>query len=319
MTRNLPTEPVMTPPARMRARVQEYLALRRSLGFKLAGEQRMLLDFADELDGTGQGTVTVAAALAWACRPETASAAHRARRLGVVRCFARHLQTLDPACEVPAAGLLPAHTVRRPPYIYSPEEIAALVHAAGTISAPLHAATVQTVISLIAGTGLRLGEALGLDRADIDPDTGLLTVAGKNDQVRLVPVHPSTTVMLASYAARRDRLRPVTSSPAFFVSATGRRASSSGIEQAFARLLPQAEISTPPGRRRPRIHDLRHSFAVATLLGWYRDGVDVPAHLPVLSTYLGHASPAATYWYLQATPELLAQAARRLETCEVTR
>jgi site-specific recombinase XerD len=141
----------------------------------------------------------------------------------------------------------------------------------------------------------------------------MLTVTGKNDQTRLVPVHPTTVTMLTDYAARRDRLCPDTASPAFFITRTGRRIQQRWVQETFAKLLALAEIRTPPGRRRPRIHDLRHTFAVNTLIGWYRAGLNVQAHLPVLSTFLGHSSPEATYWYLQAVPELLSLAAQRLE------
>lgn len=242
----------------MRSRVEEYLAMRRSLGFKLLGEGRMLLDFADRLDGAGQDTVTVEAALAWACESTVAAPQHWRRRLGVVRCFARHLNALDPRCQIPPPGLLMARSHRPTPYIYAPEEIAALVHAAGTITAPLPSATVQALISLIAASGLRLGEALALDRGDVDLDAAALRVTGKNDQTRLVPVHATTTGMLAAYADRRDRVCPAASSPAFFVTGTGRRVQQRGVQQTFARLLVLAGIRTPAGRRRPRIHDLRH-------------------------------------------------------------
>jgi len=295
----------------MRTRAEEYLAMRRSLGFKLMTEGRMLLDFADRLDDTGQTTITVAAAMSWACA--STSTRQRGRRLSVVRGFACHLSTFDPTCEVPPADLLLARAHRPTPYLYSSEEIAALIHAAGTIAAPLHAATVQTVISLIAASGLRLGEALALDRGDVDLDAAVLTVTGKNDQTRLVPVHPTTVAMLDAYAARRDQLRPNPVCPSFFLTTTGRRVQQRGVQQTFAKLLVFADIATPPGRRRPRIHDLRHTFAVNALIGWHRDGIDVSARLPVLSTFLGHASPEATYWYLQAAPQLLALAAQRLE------
>ncbi len=297
----------------VRTRVEEYLAMRRSLGYKLQGDGRMLLDFADRLDNSGQTTVTVTAALAWATESKNASANHWHHRLGVVRCSARHLNALDPTCEIPPVGLLVARPYRPTPYLYSPDEIAALVHAAGTISAPLHAATVQTVISVIAASGLRVGEALGLDRGDVDLDTAALRVTGKNDQTRMVALHPTTAAMLAGYATRRDQLRPGATSPSFFITTTGHRVQQHGVQATFAKLLILADIDTPPGRRRPRIHDLRHTFAVNTLIGWYRDGVDVQARLPVLSTFLGHTSPEATYWYLQAAPRLLALAAERLE------
>ena len=296
----------------MQARAGDYLAMRRSLGFKLRGEGRMLADFARRLDDAGQATVTISAALAWATEPQEAAPAHWRRRLSVVRGFARHLATLDPACQIPAADLLVAPSHRPPPYIYSPAEIAALVHAAGTIGAPLPSATLQALISLIAATGLRLGETLALDRGDANLDAGLLTVTGKNDQMRLVPLHPTTAGMLAGYATRRDRLCPHPASPALFITTTGHRVQQRGVQETFARLVVLAGIATPPGRRRPRVHDLRHTFAVTTLTRWYRDGADVQARLPILSAYLGHSCPEATYWYLQATPELLALAAGRL-------
>jgi integrase/recombinase XerD len=298
----------------MQTRVDDYLAMRRSLGFKLHGEGRMLADFAARLDDAGQPSITISAALAWATESQQAAPAHRRRRLSVVRGFARYLATLDPACQIPPADLMPAPSRRPPPYIYiySAEEIAALIHAAGTIGAPMPSATMQALISQIAATGLRVGEALALDRSDTGRDAGLLTVTGKNDQTRLVPLHPTTASMLDRYAARRDRLCPHPVPPALFITSTGQRARQRGVAETFARLVVLARIATPPGRRRPRVHDLRHTFAVTTLTRWYRDGADVQAQLPVLSAYLGHSCPEATYWYFQATPELLALAAGRL-------
>jgi integrase/recombinase XerD len=298
----------------IRMHVEQYLAMRRSLGFKLRGEGRMLLDFADRLDHTGQTRITIAAAVAWASEPSNTTAAHRQHRLAVVRGFARYLAAFDPACQIPPLGLLPARAHRPTPYHYSAQEIAALVHAAGTIAAPLTAATMQTLISLIAASGLRIGEALALDRGEVDLRAAVLTVTGKNDVTRLVPLHATTVAMLSGYAARRDRLCPAAAvSTDFFLTATGRRVQQSGAQQIFARLVTAADIHTPPGRRRPRIHDLRHTFAVNVLIGWYEAGVDVAARLPVLSAFLGHSSPEATYWYLQATPQLLALAAQRLD------
>lgn len=297
----------------MQERAEEYLAMRRSLGWKLRVDGRMLADFAGRLDHAGQATVTICEALAWATEPHDASPAQWRRRLSVVRGFARYLATLDPACQVPPADLLVAPSHRPPPYIYRAEEIDALVHAAGTIAAPLPSATMQALIQLIAASGLRLGEALAIDRADAGLDAAVLTVTGKDDQMRLVPLHPSTATMLAGYAARRDRLCPHPATPAFFITSTGQRAHQRGVHESFARLVTLAGIATPPGQRRPRIHDMRHTFAVTTLTGWYRDGADVAAQLPVLSAYLGHSCPEATYWYLQATPELLALAAARLQ------
>lgn len=296
----------------IQARVDEYVAMRRMLGFKLIGDARMLRDFAGHLDRNGQSTVTVTAALAWATEPQDVAPSCWRRRLDVVRCFARHLNTLDSSCQIPPPGLLAARTHRPTPYQYTAEEIAALVHAAGTITAPLPAATAQAVISLIAASGIRLGEALGLDSSDVDLQAATLTVTGKNDTTRLLPLHRSTVAMLTRYAARRDTLRPAPASSAFFITTTGHRLQQRWAQQTFAKLLTQAGIHAPVGRRRPRIHDLRHTFAVNILIGWYQSGVDVQAHLPILSTFLGHTGPEATYWYLQATPQLLALAADRL-------
>ena len=297
----------------MRDRAEEYLALRRALGRTMTGDGRLLLDFAARLDAAGQPWITVTAALEWATEPRTATPAYWRHRLSVVRGFARHLNTLDPASEVPPADLIVAPSHRKPPYLYSPAEIAALVHAAGTITAPLPAASIQALISLIACSGLRLGEALGLDREHVGLQAAMLTVNGKNGQQRLVPMHATTVTMLTRYAARRDRLCPAAASPAFFITRTGQRIQQRWVQETFARLLVLAGITAPPGRRRPRIHDLRHTFAVSTLTGWYQTGVNVHARLPVLSTFLGHSSPESTYWYLQAAPALLSLAAGRLE------
>jgi len=166
---------------------------------------------------------------------------------------------------------------------------------------------------LIAASGLRLGVALALNHGDVDLDDPVLTVTGKNDQTRMVALHATTATMLAGYAARRDQLRPAAVSSSFFITTTGHRVQQRGVQQTFAKLLVLAGVQSPSGRRRPRIHDLRHTFAVNILIGWYRAGVDVQARLPMLSTFLGHACPDATYWYLQATPELLVLAAERLE------
>lgn len=297
----------------MRTRAEQYLALRRALGHKMHGSDRMLLAFADRLDHARQSRITVTSALEWATEPKDASLGHWRARLSVVRGFARHVHTLDPTSEVPPVDLIVAASPRKPPHLYSPEEIAALVHAAGTLSAPLASASMQALVSLIAASGLRLGETLGLDRDDVDVDDAILRVKGKNDDSRLVPLHDTTVAMLTGYAARRDRLCPDTASPAFFITRTGQRMQQRWVQQTFTKLLALAGIQAPPERRHPRIHDLRHTFAVTTLINWHRAGVDVQTRLPVLSTYLGHSSPEATYWYLQAVPELLGLAAARLE------
>jgi integrase/recombinase XerD len=294
--------------------IEEYLALRRALGFKLAKEGRLLPDFAAFTDAAGATTVTVDLAVRWAAQPQGTSPVWAAQRLSMVRGLARYLQAVDPATQVPPAGLLPARTRRATPYIYCDAEVTALMTAARALPGPLKAATFQTLIGLLAVTGMRGSEAMSLDRGDLDTGAGVLTIRStKFRKSRQLPLHPSTLRALAGYQAIRDRACPAQAAPSLLVSTTGTRLCHSTVQPVFRQLLGQAGIGQ--GTRRPRatIHGLRHTFAVKTLLSWYRDGQDVQARLPALSTYLGHASPAATYWYLTATPELLALAAGRLE------
>jgi integrase len=293
--------------------VEDYLGMRRALGFKLESAGRLLGQFAGFAEQTGLNTVTTAAALAWARLPQAASPVWVAKRLGVLRGFARYLQTVDAQAEVPPADLFPVQTRRITPYIYPDAEIAALMTAARTLRNPLKAATFETLIGLIAVTGLRGGETMRLDRDDFDPGQRLLTVRdSKFGKSRQLVLHASTVTALRRYTARRDELCPSPLTPALFLSSPGTRLSHPVLQPTFAALIRRAGAGkTAP--RRPRVHDLRHSFAVKTLLSWYQDGLDVQARIPALSTYLGHVDPGATYWYLSGTPELLALAADRLE------
>ena len=299
---------------RLRQHIEQYLSLRRGLGFKLERAGRLLADFADFAEQAGTDTVTVDVAVAWARLPTRASGVWTAQRLGVVRGLARWLHTVDATAEIPPADLLSARTRRATPYLYSDAEIAALMAAARSLAHPLRAATFATLIGLLATTGMRASEAMRLDRGDIDPDQGLLTVRDtKFGKSRQLCVHSTALDALADYNARRDRLCPCPATNSVFVSSTGARLCHATIQPTFRRLLGQAGIGRH-GSPRPRIHDLRHSFAVRTLLRWYQDGHDVQALLPALSTYLGHVNPGATYWYLSGSPQLLALAAERLET-----
>jgi len=298
----------------LRRSLEQYLTIRRALGFKLAGEGRLLADFVSFADQAGIHTLTTEVALAWATLPPQGSPGWLARRLRAVRGFARYLQTLDPATEIPPADLLPARSGRATPYLYSDAEIVALMAAAPQLAPPLRAATFETLIGLLAVTGLRIGEAMRLDRDDIDWSNQLLSVRdSKYGKSRQVLLHRSTLAALGSYGERRDRLCRRPQAPSFFVSTRGTRLVHSTIYPSFRSLLRQAGLAQRSSSCRPRVHDLRHSFAVKTLLGWYRDGDDVSVRMPLLSTYLGHVDPAATYWYLSAAPELLALAAERLE------
>lgn len=294
--------------------LEDYLRMRRALGFKLERTGQLLAGFVDYADRAGVDRVTIDLALAWATQPAGADRSWHAARLGVVRGFARYLSTLDPGTEVPPADVLPGRSRRAVPYLYSDAEIAAVLAAARGIRSPLRSATYQALIGLLAATGLRVGEAIALDRDDVDHHQGLLVVRdGKFGKSREVALHSSTCRALDAYGQLRDRLCPAPATPAWFVSTTGTRLIYNNVHHEFHRLAGQAGLRPRSKQCRPRPHDLRHTFAVATLLDWYRDGGDVTARLPLLSTYLGHTDPGSTYWYLSAAPELLALAARRLE------
>ncbi len=294
--------------------VERYLALRRALGFKLANEGRLLADFAAFADAAGEQTVVIETALRWARLPASTSAAYLSLRMRAVRGFARYLHALDPAAEMPPVDLLPATKYRPTPFIYSDADVLALMAAARQLRPPLRAATFETLIGLLGCTGLRIGEAIRLDCDDIDHVNRLLRIRdSKFGKSREVLIHHTTLRALTRYAAVRDRLCPSGDPNAVLISSRGTRLAPSTIYHTFRPLLRGAGLAPPSPSRHPRVHDLRHTFAVKTLLGWYRDGGDVAARMPLLSTYLGHVDPAATYWYLSAAPELLGLAARRLE------
>jgi integrase len=292
---------------------RDYLELRNSLGHDLAEHHRELPRLVAFLEAEGLPTITVAAALAWAQGPGVDPATSIApRRMTIARGFARYLAGIDARTEVPPPGLIAGRHRWRPPYIYSPRDIEALLAQARQLT-PMPAATHETLIGLLAATGLRVGEAIRLDRADIDWDGAVLMIReSKFGKTRMVPVLDSTLDMLGRYARIRGRLCPQAATASFFVSTAGTRLIYARVGQVFRRLRDRAGIGAGADRR-PRIHDLRHTFAVRTLLGWYQAGEDVEARLPILSTYLGHRDPRSTYWYLSAAPELLALAAGQLE------
>ncbi len=296
-------------------RAEEYLTIRRALGYKLAGYDAVLREFTDWLDSRGATVVTAENAVRWVTRSRPATSPIRQRQLlTMVRCFAEYLHAVDPRTEAPAKDLLPARYERKAPYLYSSAELAGLMATARSLAPPLKAATYETLVGLLACTGLRFGEAAGLDRTDVSlAEADLLVRFGKNGRSRHVPIHETTVAALSAYAAERDRLCPHPGAPSFFVSVRGRRLAPSSTHAVFATLRRSVGLDASGRGRPPRLHDLRHGFIVGTMLAWRREGVDVQARLPVLSTYVGHVDPKATYWYHQAAPELLALAARRLE------
>lgn len=295
--------------------LDEYLRLRRALGHELADAQRLLPRFVSYLDSVGASAITVDAALAWATQPEAEPPTSVwMRRMSVVRGFARYMSGIDPTNQIPPLGLVTYRRHWRQPFIYSDADIVALMEEVHRlIPTPLRAVTFQTMIGLLAATGMRVGEVIALGRSDIDWVEGVITVRNsKFNKSRELILDPSTVGALGTYADLRDRLAPRPVSPNFFVSGKGTPVLYVAFGNMFRELLSSSEVGVNSPRR-PRIHDIRHSFAVHTLVRWHREGQDVGRLLPRLSTYLGHLTPGHTYWYLSAAPELLELAAARLE------
>lgn len=292
--------------------VADYLRLRRALGYKLERAGHLLPQLVAYMEAAGSATLTTDLAISWARLPATARPNHWAARLTVARGFARYLQTIEPATEVPPDAVFPARKHRPAPYLWSPHDIGRLLDGARALHPPLRAVTYETLFGLLAVSGMRVGEALGLDRDDVAFDTGVITIRhAKFDRPRLVPLHPTTTAALHAYATQRGRLRPAPASTAFFVSGIGTRLNRSDVATTLRRITTAMGLRTDTVHPTP--HQLRHSFAVRTLVDWHRSGVRVDDHIATLSAYLGHVNPADTYWYLSASPELMAFAAERLD------
>jgi len=291
---------------------EDYLRLRRALGFKLERAEKLLPQLVAYLEAAGAARVTSELAIAWARLPERAQPSHWTQRLAVARGFARYLQTIDPATEVPPPGVFPARRHRPAPYLWSQSDISRLLEAARGLRPRLRAATHEALFGLLGASGMRIGEAIGLLRDDVDLEAGVITIREtKFDRSRLVPLHPSVTEALSRYVAERDRLCPRPRSRAFFLSGAGTTLDRNGVGRVFRKITIAMHVRTAAVH--PRVHDLRHSFAVETLIRWQRSGADIDQHIAALSTYLGHISPADTYWYLSASPELMALAAERLQ------
>lgn len=297
----------------LRALLADYLLLRRSLGYKLARAEALLDDFVSYLERARAPHITVEAALGWAVLPPNALSNWRAQRLGVVRCFARYCNAIDPSHQVPPTGLVPSGHGRPAPFIYSAEHVGVLMWAARHLRHPQRAATLEAIVGLMAVSGMRVAGVVRLDLTDVDFAEGALIVrASKAGKSRLLPLHPSTLDALRAYASSRHRRWPRPKTARFFVSSTGTALGTNNLGAAFAEALSRSGLSY--SGRRPRLGDFRHSFAVNTLVRWHLAGEDVNAKLPLLSAYLRHVSPASTYWYLTASPELLAAVVSLLET-----
>jgi integrase/recombinase XerD len=296
--------------------IEDYIALRRSLGFKLNDMAADLTKFASFLEQKAAPYITTALALEWAMQSTDHLPSHWARRLGFVRVFARHWSATDPRTEIPPAGLLPFRAQRARPYLYTEQEIQRLLAAAKSLSpaSGLRPWTYHCLFGLLAVSGLRISEAIKLERQDVDFYQGVLTIRQtKFNKNRLIPLHTSTRDVLSEYAEHRDRLVPNPSSSCFLLNDCGRCLERSAVRRTFYDLSRQIGLRGPADHNGPRIHDFRHRFALNTLIQWYRAGEDIERRLPVLSTFLGHAHVADTYWYLSIHPELMGLATERLE------
>jgi len=249
----------------------DYLNLRRSLGYKLRRQEKLLNQFIKSFLDTGAPTITTQHALTWACQPKNACNNWWSYRLSAVRGFANYLHATDPTVEVPSPDLLPWRAHRAIPYLYREDEIVELINAAGMLSSPLRAATYQTLIGLLTVTGMRVGEAINLDRQDFDVRNGTLIIReAKFNKTRELPLHPTAVTALKRYLTRRNRVSCAARSEALFISPTGSRLLYCNVHWTFQRLVSQVTLTKRTGRCRPRIHDLRHAFAVNALLDAYR-------------------------------------------------
>jgi integrase len=306
----------------LRQAVQEYLNLRRSLGFKLQDAGKGLLDFVAFMERHRASYITKALALVWAQQPVNVQSAHWAKRLSFVRGFACHRSATDSRTQIPPWGLLPFRPRRARPYLYSDDEIRSLVRAALDMPCrnelnKLRPWTYHCLFGLLSVSGLRLGEARDLELRDVDLQAAVLTIrSGKFGKSRLVPLHASTCKVLAHYIAQRKRHwagRPVSSY--LFVSNQGNRLDGGDIRRTFYALSRQIGLRGISDHHGPRLHDMRHRFATNTLVRWYRSNQDPECLLPILSAYLGHVHVEDTQWYLSSSPELMREAMRRLERC----
>lgn len=293
--------------------VSNYLALRRSLGFKLAYEGHVLPQFTAHLEAAGSSRITTELAITWAQLPAGVQPVTWTHRLGAVRGFARYLHAIDPQTEIPPRAVFAGQGKRPTPYMYSDTDIDRLLTATDGLRPVLRAATYRTLFGLLAVSGMRIREALNLRRTDLDLRAGVVTVIGGKSgaTTRLLPLHSSTIAALRGYQRLRDRSCPAATTDTVFICTRGTALSYGLVHDTFKQLTTTIGLRTATVH--PRIHDLRHSFTVQTLIGWYRCGEDVAARMPALSTYLGHVNPVSTYWYLTAVPELMGLAAQQLD------
>ncbi len=305
----------------LRQAVDEYLTMRRSLGFKMRDPGCLLPKFATFMEKHDAAFITQELALSWAQQPVNAQISTWAQRLSHVRMFARFRYSSDPRTQIPSAGILPFKPKRARPYLYTDDEVSKLLEL--SLSLPQHYKTCallprvyHCVLGLLSVTGLRLGEVTHLQLSDVDLDAALLTIrSAKYGKSRLIPLHITTCQVLEDYINRRQQhFANQTVSDYVFVSSKGNRVDDAQVRRIFYQLSRQIGLRSSTASRGPRLHDFRHRFATNTLLSWYRADKDPERLLPILSAYLGHVHVADTQWYLENSPELMREAMHRLET-----
>lgn len=300
----------------LRELLEDYLGTRRALGFKLRSIGAGLWTFVAFMEAGQTNYITIERALAWAKQSTSVRPERWARRLSYVRGFARYCSAIDARTEVPPVELLPFSYRRPTPYFFTDNDIQRLLQAALQWPAKQYfeAQTLYCLFGLLSVSGLRICEALGLTLEDVDLEEGILSIhSSKFGKSRLIPLHETTAKVLADYTERRAQLPGIHQASHFFVNPYGARLSYDTVHDSFQHLSEAVGLGARTDGRRPHLHDLRHRFALLTLLHWYRDGQDVERRLPVLSAYLGHVEVSSTYWYLSAWPELLGAAKARLE------
>jgi integrase len=301
----------------MTQHLQEYLTLRRAFGFQLNITGQQLQGFARFADRVAAGKpLTIEVALRWAQSSSTGKQISAARRLLILRPFARYLRTIEPRTEIPPNRILGSAQHRHIPHIYTDEEIRTLLHAATRLRPRdgLRARSFRAYLGLLLCTGMRPPEPLRLIRADVDFHRHTITVRQtKFSKSRIVVLHSTATKALQEYAHIRDRHVPHPRSSAFFLSDNGSAFTHKKAIWAFRYLRRQLGWAPQPGCRPSRLYDLRHTFVCRRLLAWQRDGVDVHVAMPSLSTYLGHVKVTDTYWYVTALPELMNTVSMRFE------
>lgn len=300
----------------LRDAIEQYLTLRRDLGFKLTGTHYLLRQFACFMEDQNASFITTDLALQWAMLPRRARCSWWAQRLMAVRCFARYHSATDTRTQVPPQDLLRYRPQRARPYLYTEQDIERLMGAAEALrpAGGLRGLTYATLLGLLSVTGLRISEALSLSLADVDCQAGLLTIRKtKFGKARIVPLHLSARRALLHYARERDAYVGSVPIQRFLVGAHGRPLSAQQVGKTFRLLRRRVGLHAAAQWDEPQLHHFRHRLATESLLRWYRAGDDVEQRLPILSTFLGHGSVASTYWYLSAHPELMGLAMRRLE------